>query len=265
MSKIDKKVNQIKGLTGFKGKTEEELQAIATELVKIKDIDICEKFSKKEERKFAKGLLDKYLADYTIETISDKNTLKDIIYLEVLQTRLEDKLNQFFDEDLKAIPLDLIELLHKNTDAISKLKATLGLNKGKDKQNSFDALEHLKKRFKKWRDNNQASRTLKCPYCTKFILLKISTEAWEAMKHPFFKDTVIYNEHLFAHLNEQVVIDRDFIAKVLTVSPDYVDFIINKSRPTIQTVIEDSSGQNNQENKETVQKDEINKNDEQVI
>lgn len=192
------------------------------------DIDISSKFKSVTERKIAKDLLQKYLNDYAIETISERNTLQEIIYLEVLQIRLQEKLNDFYEKDSKALPLNVIEIVHKNSDAIIRLKTTLGLNKSKDKKNAYDVLEHLQRRFKIWLEQNQASRTIKCPHCSKFIFLKMRTEAWEAQKHPFFRDNMIYNKALFAKFGQNVMIDKDFIASVLEVSQDYADWVVNK-------------------------------------
>ena len=220
------------------GKTDQELLDIARhkagETADPK-YDISSKFKSASERKIANSLLQKYLNDYAIETISERNTLTEIIYLEVLQIRLQEKLNELYDNENKALPLNYIDTVHKNSDAIVRLKTTLGLNKSKDKKSAYDVLQHLNKRFKVWREQNQASRTIKCPYCSKFVFLKMRTEAWEALKHPFFRDNMIYNKHLFKHFGKKIEIDRDFVAGVLETSPDYVDWLQTKTRQQDQT------------------------------
>ena len=198
--------------------------------IKATDIDIVAKFKDKAERKLAKQLLDRYLADFNVETISDINTLQEIIYLEVVQVRLQDKLNEMYDSETKAVPLHMLEPIHKNSEVILKLKNSLGLNKAKDKQHGYDALQHYLKRFRVWLDQNQATRMLKCPHCFKRIVLLMKTDAWDALKHPLFKDNMIYNKMLFSNLGKKVTVDAAFIAKVLEVSPSYIDWVINKVR-----------------------------------
>lgn len=193
-------------------------------------IDIAGKFLDKAERKMAKELLEKYLEDFTIETVSEINTLQEIIYLEVCQLRVQAMLNDFQVGETKSIPINLMDVLHKNSEVIIKLKNTLGLNRT-TKLHGYDALEHLKKRHTKWREENQGSRHIKCPYCKKFVWLKIRTEAWEALQHPFFKDTFLCNKPLLDNLGKDVKIDRDFLAKVFGTSPDYIDWLVTKLGP----------------------------------
>jgi DNA-directed RNA polymerase subunit RPC12/RpoP len=187
-------------------------------------------FSNKAEIKQSRLLLGKYLDDYSIETISDKNTLKEVIYLEIVQQRLQEKLNEFYAGDAKAVPLQLVELIHKNSEAILKLKFSLGLSKEKEtKKSGLDVLGELKKRFAIWRSENQGSRTLSCPHCGKMIMLKIRTDAWKAQKHPFFQDRILTNKHLLELYKKGTLTKKD-VAKVLECASDYVDWIIEKSR-----------------------------------
>jgi DNA-directed RNA polymerase subunit RPC12/RpoP len=186
--------------------------------------DIVNKF-KGEERKIASSLLEKYLRDYSIESISDINTLKEVIYYEIIQYRLQDKLNDFATQ--KTIPIQLVNVMHENSEAIIKLKNSLGLFSNKEKKTNYDVLKHLKKRFSLWLEENQASRTITCPHCSKVVLLKIRTKEWEAQKHPFFKDRVIYNKHLFNLFKLNKISKKD-VADILETSEDYVDWVIEK-------------------------------------
>lgn len=216
----------------FREKTEEEILDKARELLEKDqyDIDIGIMFTDRKEVKQSRLLLGKYLDDYSIETISDKNTLKEVIYLEIVQQRLQEKLNEFYSKDGKAVPLQLVELIHKNSDAILKLKFCLGLNKEKEaKKSGLDVLGELKKRFKVWRAENQGTRTIVCPHCGKMVMLKIRTEAWKTQKHPFFKDRILTNKHLLDLYKKGTITKKD-VAKVLECATDYIDWIIDKSQ-----------------------------------
>jgi DNA-directed RNA polymerase subunit RPC12/RpoP len=196
-------------------------------------------FQDSQERKNAERLLGKYMTDYAINTIAERNALQQLIYFEVLQLRLQDNLNDMYSNNVKAVSSEIINMMHRNADAILKIKDTLGLNRSKEKLGAYDALEHLKKRFSKWREENQASRSLKCPCCKQFILLKMRTDIWEAQQHPMFKDNMIYNKHLFAHLGQNVEINSEFISRVLETSPDYVSWVIEKVRPHTQEAVKE--------------------------
>jgi len=187
------------------------------------------RFTDKEEQTVAKSLKQRYLKDFVIDTTADENTLFELIYFEVIQMRLQEKLNEYYTKDAKAIPQDMIKTLQENSKMITNLKTQLGVNTPKDME-TYDALKHLRDRHKKWRHENQVSRHIKCPHCFQLVWLKMRTEAWEACKHPFFKDTFLYNEALFNNLGKKVFIDRDFLAAVFGTSPDYIDFYIEKMR-----------------------------------
>jgi DNA-directed RNA polymerase subunit RPC12/RpoP len=188
-------------------------------------LDIVNKFQG-DERKLATSLLTKYLNDYSIENISDINTLKEVIYYEIIQNRLQAKLNEFATQ--KTIPIQLVNVMHENSEAILKLKNSLGLFAEKEKKNEFDSLKSLKKRFQVWLKENALTRHLVCPHCSKMVLLKMKTDIWDSQKHPFFpRDKVLCSDHLMT-LYKQNKLSREDIAKVLEVSPDYVSWLLNK-------------------------------------
>lgn len=225
--KILSKFNQIKHLTEFRDLKDSEIMQKAEGFVKRDDeiFDLINKFSDLKERKLAKNLLVRYLQDFSNITVSDKNILKDLIYYEVVQIRLQTKLNVLHDKD-GAVPSNLMDNLRANSEMILSLKTSLNLL-NKDQKSGYDVIEILKKRFKAWREENQATRTLCCPYCGKMIMLKIRTEAWEAQKHPFFKDRILYNKHLIELYKNNKVTKED-LSLIFECSPDYVDWVINK-------------------------------------
>ena len=242
---ILQKLNDFEEVVKIKSKKVKKIKEIDN---KDEDIDISSMFTDKNERKLAKELLNKYLKDYVIETISDKNTLIQLVYLEILHTyRLQTLINSTYKDTL-AIPLQLVDTLHKNINQITMLKEKLGLSKGKKEEaqsEPFKALQLLKKKFKQWRENNQGSRTIICPHCAKLILLKIRTDAWEAIGHPFFKDRILGNEHLI-RLYKEGTIKKEDVAKVLCVSDDYIDWLCKRWKVKIEPIesismIEDSN------------------------
>jgi hypothetical protein len=213
-------------------KKDPALQALADEeRNQIADIDLLTKFKSAGEKRLAQTLLGKYLREFSIENVSDKNTLAQVIYLEVTNLRVQEKLNEIYSKDAKAIPTDLIELMNKNNDSVIKLKNSLGLSKSKDKKDAYSVLEEYKARHKRWQEDNQASRHMKCPWCTQPIWLKIRADIWEAQKHPFFKDTFLYNKVLMDHLGKTVLIDKAFVAAVFGTSAEYIERLLSHVHP----------------------------------
>jgi len=201
------------------------------------DIDINTLFYDKEEKKEAKQLLNKYLREYSIENIADKNTLSQLIFLEIFNKRLQKELNTLQEEKAFISP-KVVDNLHKNLEKIVLLKNTLGITKEKDysqKSDAFKALELLKKKFKLWRSENQGTRTLSCPHCGKMVMLKIRADIWEAQQHPFFKDRMLGNEGLI-RLYRQDRITKKELADILEVSTDYINWLIEKWNKIPETV-----------------------------
>lgn len=220
--------NRIRKLGKWSKKTDEELRLIAQQNIVIKSIDVINRFSDRHEKTYVAELIRKYLSEYDIETVSERNTLGEIVYLEATNRRLQKQVEDARDLDGSTISLHLIEAIQDNSGHIAKLKETLGLNKSKKGEESqFDVLELLKKRGTKWRENNQASRNRVCPHCGKMILWRIRPEAWEQQKHPYFKDKILGNVTLVKLFQEGKITKKE-VSDILETSEDYVDWLIKK-------------------------------------
>jgi len=226
--KLRVKANQLKNLSGNKKRTDAELKEIVQKKSLLKELEVHKLFSDKAEQKLAKDLADKYLIEFTPRSVSDKNNLKAVIYLEVLQYRLQSVMNELTAQGATAIPLNLVDSIHKNLKELSVNKEKLGLI-GKDKEEAdndgFRILQNLKEKFKIWGENNQGTRTLACPCCGEMILLKIRMDKWIPQKHPFFKDRFLANKHLMRLYLQQKLTKED-IASVLGSSPDYIEWLV---------------------------------------
>ena len=158
--------------------------------------------------------------------------LEELCYKELLQTKCKENIA---DKEKKAkdekkdfnVPKYLVETMNENLQEILSLKEKLGLLNVNDNNDGFKYIELLKSKFKVWMNENQASRTIVCPHCSKIVLLKISTEIWESQKHPFFKDKTLYNEHLIDMYLTNKITAED-VAKVLGTSPKYTEWLIEK-------------------------------------
>lgn len=237
---IEGKITKLRNLQQYRDKTDTELESLVVQQAdkaeqkdekekKIDSIDIEGLFSDVKERRFAKELLNKYLEEFSIDNISDKSLLKELIYLEVFQKMRLQASAEKFQKENGSVPLQILDSIHKNLDKIVSLKTSLGLTKNANAEanDAFNAFELLKRKAKNWREENQASRTLVCSHCSQMIMLKIRTHAWEAQKHPFFKDRILANDHLVKmYMNKQI--SKEDVSKVLGTSPDYVEWLVNK-------------------------------------
>ena len=193
MDQLEKIVNRLKKLRKNQGKSLEEIYHLAElELsqkehyqhieVELDDMNIEEMFSDINEKKEARKLLRKYVNSFSVDTISEKNTLKQLVFLEIFNFRLQNELNTY-QASQQPSPVKTVEALHNNLNQISDLKDKLGLNKKLEdtKNEGYDILNTLFSKWRKWREENSGSRTLLCPWCQKMILLKIRRNLQEEM------------------------------------------------------------------------------------
>jgi len=187
------------------------------------------------ELRSARKRFEDYCDKYHFESISDLQLLEELVYRESLQERYKKKIldiaNKEGVKEENVVPTYVLKALDENLSKQLEIKDKLGLfntNKGKDPLRHFKTLT---KKFHKWMENNQASRTFSCPFCSKMIMLKIKTDSYDALKHPFFKDKILSNKHLWKLYKEGKITKLD-VAKVLlgdeVTTSDYVDWLAEK-------------------------------------
>lgn len=184
----------------------------------------------------------KHFADYKdryhIDSLSDIGLLEELVFREVMQERFKSLIGKMGEDKKKpedkttetiieVVPKYILNSLNDNLEQILILKDKLGLIGENKADDPFKYIQTLKKKFKKWREENQGSRTFPCPHCSKMVLLKIRTIAWEALQHPFFKDRILANKHLWKLCREGTITPDD-IAKILGCSSDYVTWLEDK-------------------------------------
>ena len=229
---ILKKFEELKAskFSGYQGKTDSDLLMLSRELCEADDPDLQPDFlSAAKEKKRAKELIRRYVKEYLIETYADKMMVRHLVYLEVVQGRLQDQLNEMHKSE-SVVPIQMLDILQKNLKAITEARVVLGLTRDRQKQDINEAgkaLDLLKIKFRKWREQNQASRTIKCPCCGEMILLKIRTEQWEAQKHPYFQDRVLGSPVLVKLVQEHKLSELD-LSELLGTSVEYIQWLISK-------------------------------------
>ena len=123
---IDNKMKEMRKLVKHKGKTDEALRTEANILVLTSELDIKSLFTDTDEKNRGKELCYKYLKEYTPDTVSDINNLRSLIYLEIIQNRLQIVMNNLSTQ-ANSVPLNLIDSIHKNLKEITIAKERLGL------------------------------------------------------------------------------------------------------------------------------------------
>jgi ribosomal protein L37AE/L43A len=97
----------------------------------------------------------------------------------------------------------------------------------KDGNDGFAYIQKLKEKFLRWESENQGSRTMVCPHCSKMMILRVKPDVWEAAKHPFFKDKILANPHL-VKLYKAGKLSAEDVGLVLSASPAYVEWLVRR-------------------------------------
>ena len=215
---------KIRGLAQNIGKTEEELDKVVDRHFDNLEFSISNQFIDEKEKKRAQDLLIEYKENFTIENVSEKGNLHNLIFMKILINRMQNSINKIHKAG-KAVPPQEIDTLNKTLDKVAQLEKELNI--GGEDRDSFNINKKVMKKQKIWRDENQASRYRVCPACGESILWKIRIEAWEMQKHPFFKDRILGNTHLIKLYNEKKITARD-VSNILEVGQDYVAWLITK-------------------------------------
>lgn len=231
----------LKRFSQYQGMSEEEFLKTA-KLAWLKkyhpedlDVDVTPKEEKEEthineigvwkDREEAKLALKKY-KEYSLNKefteISDKELLKQLIYVEILILRIQ--------KDTNKISYRAIIELSNQTIVIKK---QLGLLDEGKKDDIATVLHQLQKKAAIWRQHNRLSYESRCEWCSKMNLLKIKTEGYDSIKHPFFRDNVLCNQHMWDLYKIEGKITKLDIAKMLfadkaTDNIFYVDWIEEK-------------------------------------
>jgi len=195
-----------------------------------------------KEAHIAEKRFNEYRKYYDIDKLSDLELLSEKVFREILQERTKAKIGQLMKnksvQSSTAVPKHLLDSLDANLEQILKIDEKLGLFTRKKEDSPFKYIETLKKKFKKWREQNP-DRYIACPHCSKSILLMIKPEHWKAIKHPFYKNNIVYNEHTFKLLKEGKITKLD-AAKIQlgekTETADYIDWVLQEVIPAFSNL-----------------------------
>jgi len=224
MNELERTIKKLKNLPQYKNMAEEELNKIAQENLERSEILSSLTFCiNEEEIKFAKNLLENYLAQSSFENFSEKQTLGQLIDQELLSKRMKDSLKTQYSAANPSIPLQMIEQLDAVIERIEGLKVKLGLSQ-KEKTNALNEWAKLKAKALAYYKENQGCNVVKCPYCQKLFMLLKDIKNYTSEKLPWFRKTLLYNHKLF-QLYEQNRITKEEMCIIFGVSSDYIDLI----------------------------------------
>jgi len=179
------------------------------------------------DKRWGKKRFDEYQKLYPhLNKLSDLQLLEELVYLEVLQDGYKNKAKGIVEntELDETCPVYLQKQMKENLDQMLVLKRELNMFESKEKLDAFEHLKELAEKFKLWRQKNQGSRTVTCPFCSKMFVLMIRTDKYEVKKSPFFEDKMLCNPEMHKWWKEGRITAEEY-ATALGTSPDFPDWL----------------------------------------
>ena len=186
----------------YKDLPEEEIKKLAqAKLEKELKIEKLDGFNSEEEKELANSIMEKYTA-YNIEDESEKDTLNQLVYLEVIVERVKKFIDKEFN-DKSAIPMEMLEELRELNSQVLELKAALGVNKEKERQEFIEVWEDLQQKAINHYNEHAGEYYQECPKCHELFrgILKITDYDFKVAT--FFKETDLYNPVLYKAFHEK--------------------------------------------------------------
>ncbi len=162
------------------------------------------------EQELAESRFKSYLESSELESTSDIDTLKSLIFNEVLESRVQKKLNEEAKDN--KYPNDkVIKSLVDIQDQKAKLKVKLGIDRKDEDKDDLSALQLLQKRVKKHINENRNEFTLWVPWtCEKcnhkdiesYLLYK-QVKDFSQLKHPWFAGRYLFNFEIIKDVKDK--------------------------------------------------------------
>lgn len=197
---LNKEVSRVKVLKGNKGKSQEELKRQAFVNIKVRELRQNPLFSDSDEQKLAEIRFRSYLEANELESMSEIDILRSLIYNEVFEARIQKQLNKMADDN-KA-PYD--KITKQLTDIQNQklaLKVKLGIDKDSKTESDLTRLQQLEKRFDRYildhRNEFTWGYVYTCKKCNHkdidLVLARKRVKDFSLLKHPWQAGRYLFN------------------------------------------------------------------------
>jgi len=220
----DKLIKRLKGLKQYKNFSEEEIDKLAQRKLEEKELTTSFIGFKDEEIDRAISLYYKYVEENSFESLAEKSTLINLVYLELLKERIQTFIKKEGDEKQGAIPLQMTEKILDLDTQILQLKEKLGMLKDKGNDSFINTWNELKEKALAYYSENSGESYVKCPECQSLFRLLMKVDDLEPAKATFFRGTTLYNQKLMELYHYKKVTLED-CAEIMGVNSKYITFI----------------------------------------
>lgn len=213
---IEQEIKRLSNLVNYKSLSPEELAPIARINVEVRQFRANPLFTDAKEQELAEERFKNYLGNNEIESASDIDTLKSLIFNEIFEQRIQGELNKLSTEG-KYPPDKLIKSLVEVQNQKSSLKIKLGIDRQEEEKDELSALQILQKRVDKYINDHKDEFTIglgfECEKCNHknwetFLLYK-RVKDFNIIKHPFFAGRYLFNYEILKDVKDKKISKED--------------------------------------------------------
>jgi hypothetical protein len=220
----DREIQRQTNLKQNKDKSPEEIIQLVDKKIQEEELLTAFVGLSDEEKQKAIKLYDQYVSEHSFESLAEKSTLINLVYLEILNDRIKLFIEQEFKDKKGAIPLRMNEQLTFNTTQIMSLKEKLGMMRDAESESAIDLINELKEKALVYYNEHAGETYVKCPECQNLFRLLMKIDGLEPAKATFFRGTTLYNAKLMELYHyEKVTLEE--VAEIMGVNHKYITFI----------------------------------------
>jgi len=222
----DKLIQKYRNMIQYKNLSDEELEQLVQKKIDEEGLLTAFVGLSDTEKQKAIQLYDQYVSEHSFESLAEKSTLINLVYLEMLNDRVKLYIEKEGKDKQGAIPLRMTEQLVFNNTQIMQFKEKLGMMRDADSENALELMNELKEKALTYYNEHAGCTTIRCPYCQQLFNLLMDVSNLTPEKCSFFRGTMLYNLPLL-NLYHNKKITKEEVANVLGTHINYVDFIYN--------------------------------------
>lgn len=220
----DKLINRYRNMKQYKDLSDEEIQQIIEKKQQEEELLTAFIGLNKDEKNKALKLYDQYINEHSFESLAEKSTLINLVYLEILNDRIKLFIEQEGKDKQGAIPLRMTEQLVENTNQIMNLKEKLRMMKDTESESALELMNELKEKALAYYNEHAGETYVKCPECQNLFRLLMKIDGLEPAKATFFRGTTLYNQKLM-ELYHYKKITIDEMAEIFGVHKNYITYL----------------------------------------
>jgi len=206
---LQKEIIRLKNLSGYANASDEAIEHDASINLKMKDFKQIPLFDDSDpegakEQKLAEARYRSYLETHEIESVSDLDTLRSLVYTEIFEYRIQSELNKLAKEN-KIPPEKVTKQLLDLQNQKSSLKVKLGIDKLQSKVSDLTYLQQLEKKFEDYYIAHMDEFTTICGCCGELLLLRRRVKEFDCAKHPWFAGRWFFNYPLLKMVKDESI------------------------------------------------------------